>query len=130
MKLLTPKAHGFLDYLVDVAFVSAPFVLDYRGLPAVIGWALAGVHFVMTVLTAFPLGIVQVIPFTGHGAFELLAALALSAIPCIAGFSRVEVPRNFFMISGIAILIVWAITDYKAAPAPVRSGPPAAPRPV
>jgi hypothetical protein len=130
MKLLTPKAHGFLDYLVDLAFVSAPFVLDYRGIPAVIGWTLAGVHFVMTIMTAFPMGVVKVIPFTVHGAIELLAALALIAIPFLAGFSSVAAPRNFFIVSGLAILVVWAITDYKAAPAPLRSEPPRAPRPV
>jgi hypothetical protein len=30
-KPLTPRIHGYLDYLVDVAFISAPFVFGYRG---------------------------------------------------------------------------------------------------
>jgi hypothetical protein len=129
MKLLTPRAHGFLDYLVDVAFLSAPFIFDYRGTPATIGWGLAAIHFVMTILTAFPLGIIKVIPFTVHGAIELLAALGLIAMPWVARFSHVEVARNFFVASGIAVLIVWAVTDYNAAPAPVRTHEPPSHRP-
>ncbi|MGH8471003.1 MAG: hypothetical protein ACREVJ_00745 [Gammaproteobacteria bacterium] len=56
MEILGPRVHGYLAFSV-VATVS---------------YALAAIHLVLTLLTAFPSGVVKAIPFTVHGALELV----------------------------------------------------------
>lgn len=115
MKILSPKVHGYLDYLVVVAFALAPTIFGLTGLPATISYVLAVVHLALTLITAFPLGVASLVPFTVHGWVELLVSIGLVALPFIAGFSDAPDARNFYIVAGAVIFIVWLITDYKAA---------------
>jgi hypothetical protein len=81
----------------------------------VLAYAIAAAHLGVTLLTAFPLGILKVIPFTLHGALEFVVALGLVAMPWLAGFAGVPVARSFYVGAGIVILLVVLVTDYKAA---------------
>jgi hypothetical protein len=80
-----------------------------------ISYALAVVHLTETFFTAFPLGLVGLIPFTIHAASEFLISFVLIALPWVAGFAAEAPARNFFVGSGILIFVVWLTTDYKAA---------------
>lgn len=115
MKILSPRVHGYLDYVLVVLFLLAPTLFGLSSVPATISYALAAIHLTETVLTAFPLGLVSLIPFTIHGASEFLISFVLIALPWVAGFAS-EVPaRNFFVGSGLLVFVVWLTTDYKAA---------------
>ena len=74
----------------------------------------------MTLLTAFPLGLVNVIPFPVHGAIELTVAIGLAAAPWIFGFAPVESARLFYVVSGAAVAVVWVLTDYRVASVEAR----------
>lgn len=115
MKILSPKVHGYLDYVVVIAFALAPTIFGLTGLAATLAYVLAVVHLALTLLTAFPLGVVGLVPFTIHGWIELLVSVGLVALPFIAGFSDVPIARNFYIAAGIVVFIVWLITNYKAA---------------
>ena len=56
MKLITPSAHGYLDYVTVAVFLLSPKLLGFEGLPALLSWTLAGVHLALTLATDFPLG--------------------------------------------------------------------------
>ncbi|CAN5312469.1 hypothetical protein BH20ACI1_BH20ACI1_05240 [soil metagenome] len=109
MKILSPKIHGYLDFLTVIIFALAPTVFGFDGLPATISYILAVVHLLLTLTTAFPLGIVKIVPLLVHGGIELIVAVALVILPFILDFT--EGARNFFVGIGIVIFIVWLISD-------------------
>lgn len=116
MKILNPRVHGYIDYLAVLYFLAAPSLFGFTGLPATIFYVLAAAHLILTLLTAYPLGVVKVIPFPLHGAIELLAGVALVALPWLLGFANSDVlARNVYVASGVVLFIAWLVTDYKTA---------------
>ena len=116
-KPITPHLHGVLDYVVVVLFLLAPTLFGFGGTAALLAYALAGVHLLMTVLTDFPLGFVgRVIPFRVHGTVELVVGAALAVLPWLLTDVFGEAAL-FFSAAGVAILLVWLLTDYRAVPA-------------
>lgn len=114
-KLLTPRLHGYIDYAIVLLFAVAPMLFGFSETPSAICYLLAGVHLLMTLLTAFPLGVVDLIPFTIHGGIEAVVAVGLLALPWLAGFEGEDAARNFFLVSGVAVAITWVLTDYRFA---------------
>ena len=112
MRTLSARAHGFLDYVTVVGFVLAPTVVGLGGLPKWICYVLAAVHLLLTLLTNFPLGATELIPFTLHGLIELLVSIALVFLPWLLGFADYAAARYFFVATGATIFIVWALTEY------------------
>jgi hypothetical protein len=115
MKILSPRVHGYLDYGVVALFLLAPTIFGFAGVAASICYILAAVQAGMTLLTAFPMGIAKIIPFTVHGALEVGVSLFLLASPWLFGFDYVPAARNFFIASAVALGLVWVATDYRAA---------------
>jgi hypothetical protein len=62
MKVISDTAHGILDYLTVAIFALAPGVLGLSGFAALVSYALAAIHLVMTLLTNMPLGVLKIIP--------------------------------------------------------------------
>jgi len=115
MKVLSPAAHGVLDYMTVVFFALAPFLFELTGAYATACYVLAGGYLLITLATDFPLGVMRIIPFPVHGAFELVSGLALLAAPFIFGFSDDNpTARNLFIGSGVVFTIVWFLTDWRA----------------
>lgn len=115
MKLLNPLVHGLLDYALAAAFLILPGVLDFSdnaaSLSRIIGVSYAGV----SLLTKYPLGVLKLIPFPVHGVLESLMAASWIVLPWLAGFQDDSAGRTFFMIAGVGLLLVAAVTDYKAS---------------
>lgn len=121
MKILSPRVHGYLDYGVVALLLLAPSLLGFAGVPATICYVLAVVHAGMTLLTAFPLGLAKLIPFSIHGAIEVVVSVFLVAAPWIFNFAEVMAARNFFIASAVGLGIVWLLTDYRSSYAPTTS---------
>jgi hypothetical protein len=117
MKILTPRVHGYIDYAIVVLFLLAPTLFAFGGLPATICYVLAVVHLGLSLLTAYPLGLVKAIPFPLHGGLELAVGVFLIASPWIFGFQRDFNARLFYIITGAAVGAVWLVTRYQTTPA-------------
>jgi hypothetical protein len=115
MKILSPRLHGYLDYLTVLIFVVAPSVVGLTGLPAMLAYTLAGVHLTMTLLTDFPMGLVKVVPMPLHGWVERLVGPTLVAIPFVLGFSSDIKAMSFYIAMGVTIIVVGLVTDYRGA---------------
>lgn len=115
MKFLNPKVHGYLDYAVILLLFIAPSLFNFVGEAATVSYVLGVVYLGMVLATAYPLGIFKLIPFTVHGAVELILSPLLIAMPWLAGFSYDSSARYFYVAAGIALFFVWLVTDYKAA---------------
>ena len=110
---ISARAHGVLDYAVAAVFLNAPMVFGFQHTTASkLAYWLTGIHLLLTACTDFPLGPFRWIPFKIHGAIELVAGLFVLVAPWIFGFSDQAPPRNFFVVMGILILIVVALSDY------------------
>jgi hypothetical protein len=116
MKILSPSVHGVLDYIVVLAFASAPAVVGLSGLPATISYLLAIVHLGLTLATAFPLGLWKLVPLRVHGAIELVVSVVLVILPWILGFSTDRRACVFYVGAGIVIFLTWLLSDYASSP--------------
>lgn len=112
MKFLSPRVHGTIDYLFVALFLLAPAIFRFSGMPATIATAIAVTHLTLSLCTAYPLGIVKVVPLPAHGWFELVAGTAAVLSPWIFSFSEIASARNFFLVSGISLLVTWLVSDY------------------
>jgi hypothetical protein len=113
MKLINAKVHGMIDYLVVIFLLLSPALFALSPFVSTITYTLAGVHFLLTILTDFPYGLVKIIPFKIHGLIELLVSLLLIALPWILGFDEQTNDRHFYMAFGGAVLLTWLLTDYQ-----------------
>lgn len=121
MKILSPRIHGYLDYVLVALFLLAPTLFGFAGAAATLCYVLAAVQAGMSLLTAYPLGIAKIVPFPVHGALEAAVAVFLFASPWVFNFSYVDAARNFFIASGVLLSLVWIVTDYRAASVPTHS---------
>ncbi len=119
MKVISPRIHGYFDFLTVFIFLLAPTLLELGQLSAMLAYSLAVVHLIVTLASDFPFGVVKLIPFTIHGWIERMVGPLLIAIPFILNFSNEEVARNFYIAMGIIIIVVGMLTDYQAE---VRDG--------
>ncbi len=115
MRILSPRVHGFLDYFVVAFLLLGPTLFGFGGFAATLCYILAPVQLVMSLATDYPLGVAKVIPFPVHGGVELVTALGMIVMPWLFGFSHVDVARNFFIASGVALGLVWLVTNYAAS---------------
>jgi hypothetical protein len=121
MRLIDSKTHGFLDYLGAALFLTAPVLFDFVGTPAErISVTTGTIYLGLTLLTAYPLGILKAVPFTVHGWIEVAMALTVLFMPWMADFAYAETARNFFVVAGAAIVALWVFSDYRET-APTRN---------
>ena len=118
-KILSPKAHGYLDFVVVATFLLAPSLFNFTGLPVTLSCIIAVAHLGMTLFTRFPMGLVKLIPFPVHGTLELVASIALILAPYLFSFREQSSALWFYTIAAVVIFGVWATTDYKAVSASI-----------
>lgn len=106
-------SHGVIDYLMVVILVIGPSVAGFTGKQAFFCYVLAGVHFVLTALTRFPLGVKKIVGFPLHGAIEAIVAVLLIVLPWLANFFAGVHSRNFFIAVGVLVAVIWLLTDYR-----------------
>jgi hypothetical protein len=116
MKLITPHVHGYLDCGTVVLFLLAPKLFGFDGLPALVSWGLGGVHLVVTLVTDFPLGWYPLLPFWMHGWIERIVGPVLIVVAFLPRFSDDGPASAFYLLAGLAVTAVGALTDYSGAP--------------
>jgi hypothetical protein len=117
---LSPKVHGILDYGAIALLFLAPTLFGFGGTAAGILYFIAIVYLGMVLLTAYPMGLAKVIPFTVHGWVEAGLAVFFIIAPFLFGFSDVAAARNFYLVAGIGLGGVFLLTNYQAAERPTR----------
>jgi len=113
MKLVDPRIHGIIDYVMATALLLAPTIFAFSGRAATTAYAFGIFHIGTSLLTRYPLSLLNSIPFHLHGTIEKLMAVAVLVAPWLLGFSNQAAARNFFLGAGIALFAVIALTDYK-----------------
>jgi hypothetical protein len=96
-----------------VILAIGPSVAGFTGRQATLAYVLALVLFILTFFTRFPLGVLKVISFPTHGAIECAIGVLLIVFPWMANFARGIHSRNFFVLIGVLLLVIWALTDFR-----------------
>lgn len=113
MNIIPPSVHRALDLVTVAVFALAPIFLHMSGPPAMVSYALALIHLLLTLATRFPDVGKRPVALKLHGTIEIVVGIALLVLPWIAGWSGTE--RTFYSIMGVIILIVWALSKYEHA---------------
>lgn len=118
MNKLPPFAHGLFDYLTVLYFFLSPSLFTLTPTVATISYLLGAVHLMLTLFTHYPLGVKKIIPFRVHGFIELVVSILLMVMPLLMGESVTFYDSLFFILTGVAILLVWILSRYKKKPNP------------
>ena len=90
MRFIDTKVHGYLDYLMGIILIAAPWILDFaeggadQWVPVILG---AGT-IMFSLITDYELGILKLIPMKGHLSLDLLAGIFLAVSPWLFGFAE------------------------------------------
>jgi hypothetical protein len=116
MQPVKPFPHAVLDYGLALLFIVAPKALGF-GSPAAIALShgIGVLYLAASLVTGYPLGAVHLLPFRLHRVLESALGVAWIALPWLFGFATDAVARNFFVLAGLALLVVTSLTDYRAA---------------
>jgi len=117
-------SHGFLDYALAILLLAAPAEVGFAGVQAKWAYIFGGVLLAMAILTRYPLGIIKVIGLGIHGFVELLLAICLIAAPWYGNFARGVLSRNFYVMLGLLMLVLWFLTDFRGVRVKIRQSPP------
>lgn len=89
MRFISTKTHGYLDYIVGILLVAAPWLFGfYAGgaeswVPIIIGLG----TIVMALFTDYELGVKKVMSMRVHLNMDLLAGIFLALSPWLFGFA-------------------------------------------
>ena len=114
MKILSSKAHGILDYLFAAFLLLSPVIFHMEGNMCKVTYALGAVHLLLTVLTAFEVGIIKVIPFRIHGLIELFVSAGLAGLAYYAYYRGNIFGFQYFIALAFTVIIVFILTDFKS----------------
>lgn len=112
MKLLTPRIHGAIDYVVVFFLLLSPTIFGLSHYVSTLTYGLGCVHLILTLFTNFEYGFFKIIPLSIHGWIELTVSVILIAAPWLLGFSENFVDRIFYMSFGVSVFATWLVTDY------------------
>jgi hypothetical protein len=107
-------AHGVIEYIAAVALIAAPFVLSFDSNSAIAASLIVGVLvLIVAACTDGPTSLVNQIPLAVHFTLDWILALALIALPFVAGFSDETNPTVFFLALGVLHLLVTIGTRFR-----------------
>jgi len=116
---ISPSVHGLLDYLLAALLIAAPFLFGFDDDAATALSIAAGVAVLMLgAFTAWTTGIVKSIPPVAHAMLDYALAALLIALPFLAGFSDDGGASAFFVVVGVAGIVLAIATRFT----PERSG--------
>lgn len=112
---ITPTAHGVADYVSALTFVAAPSALGMSPRAATLSRSLGGSYTALSAATAYPLGVVKLIPFPTHLTLDAALGLGLAAAPWLFGFAADRAGRNFFLGMAAVTAVVTSLTQRRRA---------------
>jgi hypothetical protein len=112
--IIPPLVHGILDYPLAAVLIVLPLVLSFDDAAAKwIAFAFGIGAAVLAVGTAWPTGIVRIIPPLLHGYADVTVTTALIVLPFIVGFSDHTTALVFYLVVGAAGLVATLLTRFE-----------------
>jgi hypothetical protein len=109
--------HGVIEYAAGVLLIAASFLFHFKSDAAVAVSIVAGVIVIaVAASTDGPSSLVNSIPIATHLLIDFTLAAVLVAAPFLFGFSNEGAPTAFFLVLGVAHLVVTIGTRFRDAP--------------
>jgi len=109
--------HGLIEYVAGVLLIAAPFMFDFKSGAATALAIVAGILVLaVAASTEGPTGMIASIPTQVHVGIDYALVAILVASPFLFSFSGESSPTAFFIIIGVAHLLVTIGTRFKARP--------------
>ena len=114
--------HGAIEYVAGVLFIAAPFLFAFEADAAVALSIVAGVVLIaVAASTEGPSSLIDSIPISAHLLLDFALSAVLIAAPFLFGFSDESAPTAFFIVLGVAHLLLTIGTRFKPASDTARS---------
>jgi hypothetical protein len=113
MKFINQKTHGYLDYIVGLLLIAAPWIFNFNrgGVETWVLVALGAAAILYSLFTDYELGIIRKIPFKTHLILDALHGVILAASPWLFNFSDyVYLPH---LLLGVMEILVVTCTKGK-----------------
>src|SRR5919112_1707856 len=108
-------AHGAVEYAVAVLLIAAPFLFGFKASAAVAVSIVVGVLvLVIAASTDGPTSLVNSIPIPAHLLLDVVLAAVLVASPFLFAFNDESAPTAFFIVLGVAHLLITIGTRFQA----------------
>jgi hypothetical protein len=98
---------------VVIFLLASPTIFKMEGQLCVFTYALAAIHFLLSIFTKYETGIIRIIPFPLHGLIEFLVSVALILISFWFNKNGNSLGYFFYLYFAIAIMLVFILTDFK-----------------
>ena len=109
-------AHGTIEYVIGVLLIAAPFLFDFKASAAVAVAIVVGVLVLVVASSSVgPTSLVNSVPISAHLLFDVALAAVLIAAPFLFGFNNESAPTAFFIVLGVAHLLMTIGTRFQAA---------------
>ena len=106
--------HGVIEYLAGVLLIAAPFLFGFEDDSAIAVSIIVGViAIVIAASTEGASSLVDSIPISVHVLLDYALAGVLVAAPFLFGFSDESAPTAFFIVLGIAHLLITLGTRFR-----------------
>ena len=105
MRILSTRAHGYMDYLMGVLLIAAPWLFGFaqNGAETWVPVILGASAIVYSLMTDYELGASRTISMRTHLTLDLLSGILLAASPWLFGFADyVSTPHVVLGIAEIA----------------------------
>jgi hypothetical protein len=117
VRFLPAWFHAIADYAVGITLIVVALAVGGSGAAVAAGVVVGAVVLLVSMLTRYPLGVAKVLPFTVHSAGDYLAAALLILSPFALGFTDTDAGlAAFYIVAGIAVLLVSLVTNYQYNP--------------
>lgn len=111
--------HGLIEYAAGVLLIAAPFLFAFDADAAVAMSVVVGVIVIsVAASTDGPTSLVNSIPIAAHLLLDFALAAVLIAAPFLFGFSDETAATTFFLVLGVAHLLMTIGTRFKPSDAP------------
>ncbi|MEA2244852.1 MAG: hypothetical protein QOD24_4408 [Solirubrobacteraceae bacterium] len=108
-------AHGAIEYAMGVLLIAAPFLLHFKADAAVAVSIVVGVIVLAVAASSDgPTSLVNSVPVSAHLLFDVVLAAVLIASPFLFTFNSESAPTAFFIVLGVAQLLVTIGTRFQA----------------
>jgi hypothetical protein len=109
MRFIPTRLHGVIDYLWGLALVASPWLFGFADVPAAkwVAVAFGAGAILYSLVTAYELGVVPLVPMRLHLGLDGLAGFLLAISPLGFGFAdQVYLPHVLFGLFSVVASLV------------------------
>jgi hypothetical protein len=108
--------HGVIEYAAGVLLIASSFIFAFKdGAATAVSIVVGIVALIIAASTEGPSSLVNSIPIAVHVLLDYALAAVLIAAPFLFGFTDESAPTAFFIVLGIAHLLITIGTRFRVA---------------